>query len=141
VSHCSQCQREVPRPARLIGSSTVGQCICGTLVLFLAAEAPVFNSEALNEIQRAIGERAMIRRLEARPPENDHLHTDSGGSWVVQQEPFAREATTSSDFGTTPQPPLRPTVYASIIQQWHDTAHEANWAAQRVLLGRRYRAP
>jgi hypothetical protein len=138
MSRCYQCQPEVHKPAKLIGSA-VSWCICGALVLFLAAEAPAFNSEALNEIQRATGKRTAIRELEARPTENDHLHSDSGGSWVAQQEQFVRAATTSSGFGTTPQPPLRPAVYASIIQQWHESTHDANWAAQRTLLGRRYR--
>jgi len=32
---------------------------------------------------------------------------------------------------------MQPAVYASIVQQWHDTAHEANWAAQRAMLSRR----
>jgi hypothetical protein len=82
----------------------------------------------------------VIRRLEARPTENEHLHTDSGGSWVVQKPPFVREATTSSGFEPTPQPPLRREVYASIVQQWHDSTREANWAAHRTLFGRRYRA-
>jgi hypothetical protein len=131
MSHCYQCQREVQKPANLIGSA-VSRCICGALVLFLSAEG--FKAEALNEI---VGERAVIRGPEARLPENHHLHSDSGGSWVVQQAPVVPQAPTSGGSAPTPRPPLRPEVYASIVQQWYDAALEANWAAQRTLLNRR----
>jgi hypothetical protein len=119
MSHCHRCKRKV------------GRCLCG-VVLFLSAEG--FNSETPNEI---IGERAVIRGLETQPPENYHQHTDSGGSWVVQQAPVVRQATSSGGFGPAPRPPLQPEVYASIVQQWHDAALEANWGTQRTLRGRR----